>query len=193
MPNFPPAATFVDSRIFTVQFKAGGGDPASVQIDDLPAAVDAAGILTLRGAITRLSNAGAWQTTDTNQRTIAINDVVVYDEMYSEAQTKLVLVWQDATLALKKIAIPAPDASFFGTDGVAIITPDGGTPSVPPTPAQILFDSITDITTALNAGGGTWAFMQGYRSKRAGKLRRPRPIVTPTEPGAADVPPPAPA
>lgn len=194
MPPFPPAAPIKESTSFTVTLLAAGGDKASVQINDLSDELTDVQSINLRSAIGRLSNAAVISDTRSVQRSIAETQTNPYDEAFSEAQTKLVLVWQDEDQNLKSLAIPAPDASYFASDGVSLIEPDGGTPSAPPTPAQIVFAQLAFITTALNAGtpAGTYVFLKGYRSKRAGKLPTPRSSRPVVEPAAADVPPPDP-
>lgn len=194
MPPFPPAAAILSKSSFTVTFLCAGGDKATVKIDDIDDSVTSVQTINLRSAIARLSNGGAIADNLTAQRSIAETQAEVYDEAYAEAQTKMVLVFQDEDQNLKTIAIPAPDASYFGSDGVSIIPLDSGTPAAPPTPAQILYASVTDILTVLNlpAASGTYELLKGYRSKRAGKLPRPRTVVTLSEPSAASVPPPDP-
>lgn len=194
MPPFPPAAAILSKSSFVVTFLCAGGDKATVKIDDIDASVTSVQTINLRSALGRLSNGGVIADNLTASRSIAETQAAVYDEAYAEAQTKMVLVFQDEDQNLKTIAVPAPDASYFGSDGVSIIALDSGTPSAPPTPAQILYASVTDILTVLNlpGGAGTYALLKGYRSKRAGKLPRPRTNVVPVEPLAADVPPPDP-
>jgi hypothetical protein len=194
MPPFPPAAPIKTETSFTVSLLAAGGDRASVQITDLSDELTDVQSINLRSAIGRLSNAAVISDSRTVSRSIAETLTNPYDEAFAEAQTKLVLVWQNEDQELKSIAVPAPDISYFATDGVSLITPDGGTPDAPPTPAQIVFAQLAFITTALNAGTptGTYVFLKGYRSKRAGKLPTPRTSRPVVEPAAADVPPPDP-
>lgn len=194
MPPFPPAASILNKSSFTVTFLCAGGDKATVKIDDIDDTITSVQSINLRSALGRLSNGGVIADNLTASRSIAETQAAVYDEAYAEAQTKLVLVFQNEDQELKTIAVPAPDASYFGSDGVSIIALDGGTPSAPPTPAQILYASVQSILTVLNLpdAEGTYALLKGYRSKRGGKLPRPRTNVTLSEPLAADVPPPDP-
>lgn len=194
MPDFPPVidAPRRNDRLFSVGFLCAGGDQASVGLDGIATSVTGAELANLRTAVGNLSNGSVVGTTYSETVSVSPTTVTPLDESYSEASTKLVLVFQDANQDIVSIAIPAPDESFFGQDGVTIITPDTG--AAAGTPARVLGDSIANIRSVLNGGiaaapAGTYALLRGYRSKRAGKLPKPRMVRASGEPGAGTLPP----
>lgn len=182
MPDFPAILDLgrVEDNIFTISFLAAGGDRASVQVDGIPVAgVPSMG--AVRTALGNMSNAAVVETTSSIKTQVNQSSpfVVVFDESYSDASTKAVLVFQNDALELKSIAVPAPDESLFESDGVTIDASNA-----------LVQAAITAITTALNAGGAdTYAYSKGYRSSRARRLPRPRTVKATSEPGVGANPP----
>jgi len=195
MPDFPLAvdAPRRNERSFTVTFLCAGGDTASVQISNIPVAVTGAELADVRNAVGNLSNGAVVATATTENVSIAQTLAEPLDESYSDAATKLVLVFQNADQELVTLAVPAPDESYFGTDGVTVVTPTpGGTAGAPST---ILAAALTEIQVVLNGGStgsGTYQFLRGYRSVRSRRLPRPRTARPTVEPGAGVIPGPGP-
>lgn len=176
MPDFPEGVTPVESGSVTFSFLASGGDKASVQIP-LNADGDAA---LVRAALGDLSNAALFAVAETERSEVPLSEVNPFDESYSSASEKLILQWQDATLATRSLAVPAPDESYFASDGVTLDTTD-----------STVSASVGALTTYFNAGdpAGTWSFVRGYRSSRSRAQRPPRTVRASVEPGATSVPP----
>lgn len=204
MPDFPtdqtPAtgAPRVQIRNFTMNFSCVGNDDASVQISDIGPDVAGAEIATMRAGLGALSNGAVYETTFSEKLKVSKGRVNPLDEAHSSANMKLILVFEDANLNTKEIGVPAPDASYFGLDGISITTPDGA--AAAGTPARLLFDAIAGVIAVLNGGAaaatqGTWRFLRGYRSAQSRKLPKPRgtssvavePSAT-TEPGPESSP-----
>jgi hypothetical protein len=194
MPDFPAVgvAPRITPNNFTISLLASGGDKTSVQFNDLENTVAGAELATLRERIGALSNAAVHQTTFSSLVQVSLARVNPLDESYSSASVKMILSFQDNNLELKNVAIPAPDESYFGSDGITIITPDVGASAG--SPAKLLGDAIAQIALVLNGGAGaitagTFAFLKGYRSQQSRKLppsRSARPSIEPlatTEPG----------
>lgn len=188
MPNW--TGTPVSVRTVGVTFLTVGGDTASVSLTDLGSVTDGQ-VTTLKNALAALSNAVTIATNNTNK--VAVNPAAqtAFDEAHSTAGVKMVLTFQDADLNIRNIAIPAPDASFFGLDGVTVIAPDDG--AAEGTPARLLDTAISVITAIIQTDGGTYTYAGGYRSDRARKTRRPRILPSVAEPGVGDTPPGLPA
>ena len=180
MPDFPTEDAGhprIDGNTFNVHFVAAGQDPADVGLDELGADVTAAELAVLRTRWGNLSNAAVQKTTHSITEEVSKGVINPLDESYSDAATKLILLFQNATLQSRQIAIPAPDEAYFGLDGISIITPDGG--AAAGTPARLLFDAIAQTVLVLNGGAaadpqGTFVFLRGYRSNFARKLPKPR-------------------
>lgn len=173
MPNWTGSP--ISTRSVTVGFLAAGGDQASVQLADLNSAVSDGQVTALKTALAELSNAVAIATQNTLNTRVSIAAQNPYDESYSSAGMKLVLQFQDAGLNMRSIAIPAPDETLFGGDGVTAIIPDDAGSD-----AQVALDAAIDAVLAvLNTGGGSFAYVGGYRVERARSAPRAR-IVRPT-------------
>lgn len=193
MPDFPDPgdAPRKNVRNFTINFLAVGGDTASTSLNEIPVSVSGAELANVRTALGNMSNAAIVSTYQSEVVSIALTNATPLDEAWASPGDKLLLVFQDDDQETKSFAVPAPDASYFGSDGVGLITPNGA--AAAGTPARVLADAITAITLALNGGAaadpaGTYAFLRGYRSRQARRIPRPRyspTIVEPTteEPG----------
>lgn len=171
----------------TISWKTVGGDNSSTHLTETPAAATDANIAALADALSDLSNAAIKKrrTTKSIEKSIAL--LTAFDEAYADANTKLVLQFQNAALDIKETTIPAPDASFFGGDGYTAIVPDDAGSD-----AQILLDTaIAAWLTVYNTGGGTYAYLGGFRSPLPGGASvRTLPGIA--EPGVGGEPPPEP-
>lgn len=180
MPDFPvedAAHPRIESDTFNVHFVAAGSDEADVSLSDLAATVTGAELATLRTNWGNLSNAAVQKTTRSAMQEVSKAVISPLDESYSDAASKMILVFENALLQSKQVAIPAPDESYFGLDGISIITPNGA--AAAGTPARLLFDAIDATIDVLNGGAaadpqGTWLFLRGYRSNFGRKLPKPR-------------------
>lgn len=184
MPNW--TGTPVASASTTVRLLGSGGDQAAVSIEHASSVTDGQ-ITGLKTNIGRMSNAVPIKTTRSVINAVKITDQNPYDESYSSVSTKLVLQFQNDLLDTREVSIPAPDEQLFGTDGVTAIAPDAS--ATAGTAAEILGTGINTILAVINAGGGTWAYLGGYRSENTRSHRKPktvRPSIEPTgDPGDA--------
>lgn len=195
MPDFPAVvdAPRETGRAYTMQLLAAGGDLATVSLDGIATSVTGAELATLREKVGAATNAAMLQTTQSEIVTVAKSRVNPLDESYSSAAVKLLLTFQADDLSVRTVAIPAPDESLFGTDGISIIVPDAA--AAAGTPAKILSDLISNLRVILNggiAGAGTYQFLTGYRTERSRKLPKPRSARASIEPAAGVLPPAAP-
>lgn len=186
MPDYPAGATQVVTDNFNIHMVAVGNDPGDVSLA-IETTVTGAELETLRTRIGALTNAAVQATSRSTKEQISEALAVPLDEAHSAASQKMVLVFQNSALDSRQVAIPAPDASYFGTDGISIITPNGG--AAAGSPAKLLFDAIAQIVLVLNGGAvgtGDYLFLRGFRSQFARKLPKPRgAAVTPVEPSGA--------
>lgn len=191
MPTFPDVGTAPrrNDRVFTVSLLAAGGDQTSVQIDQIPTTVTGVELAAARDAIGNLSNAAVLKTTNSEVVEIAATRANPFDEAYASASTKLILSFQNDELELRSFAIPAPDESYFGSDGVTMITPNAG--ATVGTAPQTLAAAVAAIREVINgglAGSGTFVLLNGYRSERTRKLAKPRTVRVSIEPTAGEFP-----
>lgn len=191
MPTFPDVGTAPrkTARSFTVSLLAAGGDDTSVQIADIPTTVTGLELAAARDAVGNLSNAAVIKTTNSETVEIAVSRANPFDEAYASASTKLIATFQDEDLELRSLAIPAPDESYFGSDGVTMITPNAG--ATVGTAPQVLAAAISDILNVINGGAlgaGTFVLLNGFRSERTRKLAKPRNVRVSVEPTAGEFP-----
>lgn len=187
MPTFPPVLNLprVTTRRAQVNLLAAGGDETNVTLDGLDVAVTGLQLSDWRDSVGACSNAqvvGEAQTT-----TVTVNKasalIAPLDESWSSASMKAVLEFQDDTLVIRSIAVPAPDESVFESDGLTVDPADTNIAAL-----------ITDTLSILNTGtpAGTFAYLRGFRSDRTRRLPRPRVSKSSIEPAAGVNPPDAP-
>lgn len=177
-----PIANQQPSGSVSVSFMGGGGGLSSISFDTN---VQAAGnqLPNIFTALGNLSNAAIYKQGSSTSVEVAKTLVTPFDESYSNVETKAIMTYQNATLDILKIAIPAPDASIFGGDGK----------TVDRTNFQVinfnnLFLAYINDTTPV----GTWAFLQGSYTTTT-RSRKAQKYVPPiAEPTAGQLPPPAP-
>lgn len=182
MPNWVGSPLL--ERVVTINLLGFGGDRASIRLDGLSQTVSDGQVTGLRGAIANLTNAVPISTFNSFVSQVLPASQTVFDEAYSSVATKMVLQFQDASLNVRRMGIPAPDAQFFGSDGVTVITPDAGGSA-----AQVaLAASIAVFLAIINTGGGTYVYAGGYKAATSRPTRRPRTQPLIDEPGSGDAP-----
>lgn len=196
MPDFPLIATAPrrTARSFTVSMLAAGGDDASVQISDIAVTVTGTELADVRTGIGALTNAAVIKTTVSETVEISPTRANPLDESYASASTKLILTFQNDDLEIRSLAIPAPDESYFGPDGVTMIAPNISAASG--TPAYMLATAVDAIQLVLNGGdtgNGTFQLLNGFRSERTRKLTKPRTVRSSVEPTSTTEPGPEPS
>lgn len=177
MPDFQGAAP-VEYNTYNVSVIAVGGDVSSVGIDFLDT-VAPAELLAFRAAVGGISNAAVFKTNTGYilEKSKALS--VPLDEAHSSVKMKMKLVFQNADLDVKEIAVPAPDASYFVGDGRTVVTPSSA--AAVGTPARLMSTYVQAIAAVLNGGaaadpGGTYQYVRGYRSGDG----KPAPAFDPT-------------
>lgn len=182
MPSLAQAnATPVAFGNFTVSFLAAGGDTAQVSLRLNPD-TDNTQRVALQVALGNLSNAAVYAYQSSEGLQVAKNKVTPFDESYSSASEKMVLQFQDDNLELVSMAIPAPDESFFASDGVTVDVNN-----------VTVAGAIATIEEYLNERGedpaGSFSFVRGYRTSRSRSQRPPRTVVSSVEPAGGQTPP----
>jgi predicted dinucleotide-binding enzyme len=184
MPDYPPIGEVprIEGGTLTVSLLAAGGDKTTVQVERNPDATTGQRE-DLRAAIGSMSNAAVFSHQDTVQWRVPLTAVNPFDESYSSAADKLIMQYQNADLHLMTVAIPAPDESYFASDGVTVSATN---------PTVVSFNAA--LLAYVNAGSpaGTWDFLRGYRTSRSRRQRPPRTVRASVEPGPGDTPPDAP-
>jgi len=94
--------------------------------------------------------------------------------------TKLVLVFENDSLDIKQVTVPAPDLTCFLKDRVTVDIDNTD-----------VLAAINAILNVINAGtpANTYKFVRGYRSDRMRKLPKSKFTPLVLEPGAGDLPP----
>lgn len=175
MPDFQGSAP-VEKNTYNVSVIAVGGDTSSVGIDFLDTVIPAE-LLAFRAAVGGISNAAVFKTNTGYILEKAKNLSVPLDEAHSSVKMKMKLVFQDETLDVKEIGIPAPDASYFVGDGRTVVSPSAS--AAAGTPAKLMSTYVQAIALVLNggaAGSGTYQYVRGYRSGDG----KPAPAYDPT-------------
>lgn len=185
MPDWSAGAGVSQASV-NFEFLCAGGDRASVNIDGVNGDMLTATVAALRGAIAALTNAVPVSQSLTSAQRAPLGVDNPLDESYSSAGMKMVLQFQNALLELKSIAIPAPDEQYFGPDGVTVVTPDSG--ATAGSAPELLDNAITAILSAINTGGGTFAYIGGYRVERSRRTVRPRVVRASVEPAVGQNP-----
>jgi len=182
MPVFPDDT--VSARNLSMSFVGVGGDTATIQIDGVDSSVLQATIEALADDIASVTNMGMYRLTNTLYEEVGKQNALAFDEAYSSPAETLVLEFQTPTLLTRTLRIPAPDASYFLPDGVTF---DRGAPS------SVADDVIVGFQNVINAGGGEYEYVRGYRATRGRKAAIPRVQPQVEEPSGAFLPPAAPA
>lgn len=195
MPGFPATPVPVLGGNYSVSVIDAGGDTSSVP---LPYTTIEPAQLTrnnVQAAIGDLSNAAVYKDEYSRTRTVDFPFVTPLDEAHSGVNTTLNLVFINPVGDKRLVAIPAPDLSYFGPGGSSIITPDSTAIVGAPSPAQVLFRSITRIIAYFNevaeVGHGDYRLSHGYKSKNRGTTatsRRAGRILNVAEPIVGQLP-----
>lgn len=183
MPNFPPGASPHDKAIFTASYVDARGERATVTIDHDIAVTDVELSLMFE-AMSSVTNAGLVSFQQTKITQIPVHTAIAFDEAESSASTKAELQFQNSSMQLRTVSVPAPDASFIGTDGFTILrTGDMAT----------LITELENVLNGGSAGTGTFSFVRGYVVNRSRRAQRGNVRPNISEPGLTDEPGDAPA
>lgn len=139
---------------FTVQGLSG--DIARVSVSGLTSAPSGAAVDNLRAAIAAATNAALVSQFLNAQAIYAVGSV--NDDAYSAVQTKMVLIFQDATTGnTRRFELPAPDATLFGADGNTVDRNNG-----------LVTDLIAAIQTII---GAEYELRRGFLTSRTRRTR----------------------
>jgi len=172
-----PGAWVAGNETVTVTVRDLGGEVATVSVEGGTTVLDAAAS-AFANAVGNASNARAEAYNQTNPA-YADENAIPFDEAYASVSTKAVLVFQNPSRDVRKIMLPAPDASLFAADGFTI------------DPAQTQAAALITATLAILPAG--YEYVRGFKSTKTRKTGKVRSAVTPAEPGAGDLPADAPA
>lgn len=166
MPDFYATPVPVESNSYYVNFMGVGGDTSGVGVDWLDT-VTPTELLGFRAAVGGISNGAMFKTTTSFHVEISKGRAVPLDEAHSSVKMKMKLVFEDDTLDVKEISIPAPDASYFVGDGRTVVQPNASASAG--TPAKLMSNYVIAIALVLNGGAaadpaGTYRYVRGYRS-----------------------------
>jgi len=177
VPNFPVGVTSRVTRNYGLSFVAAGGDVAGSSVDLQGDGADVEFELWAN-VVANLSNAALIGTTITVKNEIPIRFASPFDESYSSASTKLVMVYGNDAFEVVSFSIPAPDETLFGSDGVTVQAAN----------PQILNLNIATISFLNQIAGGNFGFLRGFRSERTRKLPRGRSVRNSIEPPVGEAP-----
>lgn len=179
MPALPTTPTPTGIGTFTISFIDAGGEETTTSINDFDPSVTSLQLSAVQVALGNLSNAAVYAQQTTAKIGTSRANVTPFDESFSEGSTKMVLVFENDSLDIRQVTVPAPDIQFFETDRITAKISD---------PAVV--SAVNAILNVLNAGSpaGTFKYVRGYRSDRMRKLPKARFTPTIAEPGGADAP-----
>lgn len=146
----------------------------------------------IRTAVGQASNAAVIETNSTSTEyilNVAARAVVTFDEGYSTIDHVAVMIYQDNTGTVVDLEIPAPDLSLFEPDGETIDPSNARVAAI--NTAVLAALNVGDPTVTPPIPNGSFAFVRGYLSTRAGERCRPRilPGGGVIEPSGGQLPP----
>lgn len=167
MPGMLGTPTTIASLDYT--FIDVAGKIAHTGIKDLTSAPSGTLIDNLGDAMGNISNAYVQAY---NLKGATVSDpasVVVFDEAYASANTKLRLVFENPARRKKYLEIPAPDASIFASDGETVDYSNTDVLAV-----ETAFKAIAGSTYSLKRG------FLGNRTRKQHSANRPPAVREPT-------------
>ena len=180
MPALPTTPIPTGIATFTISFIDAGGEETTTSITDFDPAVTSLQLAAVQVALGNLSNAAIYAQQTTAKIGTSRANVTPFDESFSEGSTKLVLVFENDSLDIKQVTVPAPDLTCFLKDRVTVDIDNTD-----------VLAAINAILNVINAGtpANTYKFVRGYRSDRMRKLPKSKFTPLVLEPGAGDLPP----
>lgn len=196
MPSYPTGANPIPGGNVSFSLIDAGAKTASVPLPVRDAAIEDitdALVTNARDAIGDLSNAAVFKTNREFSEEISTAFVIPLDEAYSSVVNRLNMTFENIEGVKVPISIPAPDMSYF--QGAGVIRPDSTAIVGTPTPAQVLFRSITRIVAFLNVSMApadpSFRLTEAYATTRTSGTRGSRKagrVVYAEEPQAGILP-----
>lgn len=177
MPRQTTPVTTRASLSLTIMDIAGRNARASLTA--LTASPSTPQITAFKNAVGDMTNGAVTTVSGTAQDYDNGATRVVFDEAHAGAPDKAVFIFQNDARQTRRLEIPAPDASIFGTDGQTV---DAANP---------LVVALNDATLAIL--GGSFRMTRGFLSTKTRKSAGTRVAPIALEPGAGDNPPALPA
>lgn len=196
MPSYPTGAAPIPGGNVSFSLIDAGAATASVPLPVRDAAIaDITDTLVTnaRDAIGELSNAAVFKTNREFSEEISTSFVTPLDEAHSSVVNRLNLTFENIEAVRVPISIPAPDIALFV--GASVIRPDSTAIVGTPTPAQVLYRSITRIIAFLNVSmqpaDPSFRLVEAYATTRTSGTRGSRKngrVVYAEEPQAGVLP-----
>jgi len=177
MPPFSAAPRAAQSTL-SLGFRDLNGDPGSSSFEISPAASDAE-VAAASTAIGNMSNARLMEN-HVKDSSVQINPNnalnTAFDDVHGTVDKVGIMIYQNNTTGeVRRVPIPAIDASFFTQGGKIFIEPDSGAAANSP---ALLLD--TAITTQLALFGAGWGYVRGYLRGSGARQSVVIPVVEPT-------------
>lgn len=176
MPAMALPRITIASLSFTLMDTAGR--LARTGISELTSAPSGGQITALSDAIGNISNAAVIAETGTAQSVDTKTGRIVFDEAYSGVTEKAVFIFENSARRKKKLEVPAPDASIFGTDGLTVDYANA---------------SVVALVSAYTAIATGYTLKRAFLSSRSRKAPTGNRPPTVSEPGTLELPPGLPA
>lgn len=196
MPSYPTGADPIPGGNVSFSLIDAAAKTASVPLPVRDAAIEDitdALVTDARDAIGDLSNAAVFKTNREFSEEISTSFVQPLDEAHSSVVNRMNLTFENIEGVRVPVSIPAPDIAYF--QGAAVIRPDSTAIVGTPTPAQVLFRSITRIVAFLNVSMApadpSFRLVEAYPTTRTSGTRGSRKqgrVVYAEEPQAGIVP-----
>jgi len=169
MPVLPVG--FQNSRQVVISAIDILGAPTTMSLEGIASSVTEAQLNDWVTSMMSASNAGQWRDSKSLVREAAKSAATALDESLSSVSDVAVFEFETPTLLKREVVLRAPAFALFQSDGVTI-DPEN----------SFAADIIADTLTLINAGGGAYAFVRGYRRIQGRKTRLPNILPTPVEP-----------
>jgi hypothetical protein len=196
MPSYPTGANPIPGGNISFGLIDAAAKNASVPFPVRDAAIEDitdALVDDLRDAVGELSNAAVYKTNREFSEELSISFVQPLDEAMSSVVNRLNFTFENIEGVKVPVSIPAPDIAYFV--GAAVIRPDSTTIVGTPTPAQVLFRSITRMIAFLNVSMApadpSFRLTEAYATTRTSGTRGSRKngrVVYAEEPQAGIIP-----
>lgn len=177
MPPFSAAARRAISKL-SFGFRDLNGDPGSTSFTASAAATDAE-VAAVAAGLGNMSNARLMEShRKVSSVQINPNNALnsAFDDVHGTVDKVGIMLFQnDTTGEVRRVGVPAIDASFFTQGGKIFIEPDGA--ATAGDPPELLDNSIVALLAVFGAG---WNYVRGYLRGSNAPQNVVIPVVEPT-------------